>query len=39
MVKPETVSEFISRLEQTFRIAHGKARMPVESNNTLQLWW
>ena len=33
--KKETVSEFISRLERTFRIAHGKARMPIESKEAL----
>lgn len=29
------MSEFISRLERTFRIAHGKGRMPVESKEAL----
>ena len=33
--KKETVSEFISRLERTFKIAHGKARMHIESKEAL----
>ena len=33
--KKETVSEFISRLERTFKIAHGKSRMPVENKEAL----
>ena len=33
--KKETVSKFISRLERTFRIAHGKARVSIESKEAL----
>ena len=33
--KKEAVSKFISRLERIFWIAHGKARMPIESKEAL----
>ena len=33
--KMETVSQFVSRLEKTFRTAHGKSKMPMESREAL----